>query len=90
MQDCYYKYKKCWYKVLDLRQDGIGNMIDHLKKHLVYQSPLSASSQQTTIDEMFQLNTIQTLAPMMSLEQAILEWIVDTLQLFIVVERPSF
>jgi hypothetical protein len=65
--------------VLDSRQDGTGNMIDHLKKHLVYQSPLSASSQQTTIDKMFQPNTTQTLAPIVSLEQAILEWIVNTL-----------
>ena len=55
-QDRQHKCKKCSYEVLDSRRDGTKNMIDHLRKHAIYQTPelAPASSQQSTIDEMFQ------------------------------------
>ena len=66
-------------------------MIKHLKKHTVFLLPSVLSSQQPIIDTMFQQPVNTELATrMMSLEQAILKWIIDTLQPFVVVEHPSF
>jgi len=93
-QDRQHKCKYCRYTVLDLRRDGTGNLIEHLKKHNVHISLSSVSvlaSQQPTIDAMFRRPAgPQIPATMMSVEQAILEWIIDTLQPFVVVEHPSF
>jgi hypothetical protein len=90
-QDRQHKCKQCLYTTLDSRRDGTTNMIKHLEKHAVFLSQSVISSQQPTIDAMFQrlINT-QLSTRMMSLEQAILEWIIDTLQPFVVVEHPSF
>jgi hypothetical protein len=55
-------------------------MIEHLRKHAIYQTPLLSSRPQNTIDRMFKRPVAPLhLKPLMSLEQAILEWIVDTL-----------
>jgi hypothetical protein len=90
-QDRQHKCKQCLYTTLDSKRDGTTNMIKHLEKHTVFLSPSILSSQQPTIDAMFQrpVNT-ELSTRMMSLEQAILEWIIDTLQPFVVVEHPSF
>jgi hypothetical protein len=68
-------------------------MMDHLKKHNIYRTPGlgPALSQQSTIEEMFEwLVATRNQEPLMSLEQALIEWIIDTLQPFVVVEKPSF
>jgi hypothetical protein len=37
-----------------------------------------------------QLASTSNIVLLMSLEQAIIEWIINTFQLFVVVEKPSF
>jgi hypothetical protein len=93
-QDRQHKCKYCRYTVLDSRRDGTGNLIEHLKKHNVHISLSSVSvlaSQQPTIDAMFRRPIgPQIPVTIMSVEQAILGWIIDTFQPFVVVEHPSF
>jgi len=66
-------------------------MTEHLRKHHIYQTPTPILSQQSTIDEMFQ-QPVTTLSPetLMSMEQAIIVWIIDILQPFEVVEKLLF
>ena len=82
-QDWQHNCKYCWYTVLDSRQEGTSNLIKHLKKHNVYISLsfiLVSASQQPTINAMFkQPIGPQILVTIMSMEQAILEWIINTL-----------
>jgi hypothetical protein len=55
-------------------------MIKHLEKHTVFLLLSILSSQQPTIDTMFQqLVNTELSTRIMSLEQAILEWIINTL-----------
>jgi hypothetical protein len=88
-QDHHFQCKQCWHSLLDSKRHGTTNMAEHLKKHIIYQTSLPTLKPQTTIDEMFK-RPFATTAPLMSLEQAILEWIVGTLQPFVVVEKHSF
>lgn len=93
VQDQQHKCKECSWSIVDSKRYGTTNMSDHLKtKHSISQAPNSRPLQQSILDTLTRsLTNTNTIArPLMSLEEAVLAWIIDTLQPFTVVEKPSF
>jgi hypothetical protein len=82
------KLPSCTWSVYKSKRNGTSNLIGHLRKDHGIKKPSSPSQEpkhQSTIIDLLTTPKIQ-----LSLEQAIVEWIVDDMQAFTVVERPSF
>lgn len=77
-RDRHHRCKNCLCYTVYLKPHRTANMIE-----------IPMSKPHTSMPEFVSCGST-TLGPLMSLEQAILEWIIDTLQSFVVVERPSF
>jgi len=90
-QDRLHQCKQCRFQTLNSKRQGTTNIAEHLAKHGIYQTRVVGSNAQPTIVDMFKRPVSTSNAvPLMSLEQAIIEWIINTFQPFVAVEKPSF
>jgi hypothetical protein len=96
LQDSILYCKKCSWTILESKRHGTSGLIRHMKvSHRVFGLPgtttigTPSTKQQRSVISMFQ-NTKMSTKTSTTSEQAVCNWIVETMQPFVVVETRSF
>jgi hypothetical protein len=84
------KCKYCTWSSLDSEQSGISNMSRHLQTEHRIIKDSNSIYQQTSILQLLTIQKPKATYQTVTLDQALSDWIVDTLQLFTVVEKSSW
>jgi hypothetical protein len=84
------KYKYCTWSSLDFEQSGTSNISRNLQTEHQIIKDSNSIYQQTSILQLLTIQKPKAIYQTVTVDQALSDWIVDTLQLFTVIEKSSW